>query len=93
MGPTSTWSPMCTGFAHVARMSAFSMTITFSPSVMAPPSAVITAPCRTWQSGADHDVAADDGGGGDDGVGMDAGTRPEMLELHSVSSGSASGSA
>ena len=86
IGPTSTWSPMCTGFVDVARMSAFSITMTFSPSVMAPPSAVMTAPCSTWQSGADLDVAADDRRRRDDGVGMDAGLRPEMLEPHGSSS-------
>jgi len=49
--PISVCAPMCTALAAVARMSAFSITITCAPSVMGPPSAVITAPCSTWQPG------------------------------------------
>ncbi len=47
--PIRVCDPMCTAFAAVARMSAFSITMTCSPRVIAPPSAVITAPCSTWQ--------------------------------------------
>ena len=34
IGPTSVWSPMCTALAELARISAFSITMTFSPSVI-----------------------------------------------------------
>ncbi|WP_317451816.1 hypothetical protein [Microbacterium sp. NIBRBAC000506063] len=49
--PSSELRPMCTALAAVARTRAFSMTITCSPSTIGPPSAVITAPCSTWQPG------------------------------------------
>ena len=71
---------MCTGLAEVARISAFSMTMTFSPRVTAPPSAVITAPWSTWQSAPIVTSPLITAVGGDDGVGVDAGAGPEMLE-------------
>ena len=76
IGPTRVWSPMWTAFAALARIRAFSMTITFAPSVIGPPSAVITAPCSTWQSAPIETSPLITAVGRDDGVGMDAGPAP-----------------
>ncbi|CNL24112.1 Uncharacterised protein [Mycobacterium tuberculosis] len=42
---------MWTALAAVALISAFSITMTCAPRVIGPPSAVMTAPCSTWQPG------------------------------------------